>query len=496
MIKHSVRYLFTGFLLFSLMTSHIVNASLHLPNVLSSNMVLQRDKPVAIWGTADPGIPVHVRFAGQDKSVTTSPDGKWLVTLDAMPASFEPRDMAILAGKDTTLTNILVGEVWLCGGQSNMEYPMRIGLKKYKAPKRGADLADTEWKSGGNTHIRLLRIEKKNSLPDCTTNGWTACADSTLAPFSAAGYYFGKHLQEVLNVPVGLISSNWGGSRIERWTPASAYEQSPLFAAEAARKPVYIDQIDAGLHYNSMIAPLAPYTLRGFIWYQGESNAMIHDANYAEKTQLLLNAWRTAFQNPDAPFYYVQIAPYYYTKRKDKLAHTPETMAEFCELQTKCLSIPGTGQAIVTDLVDDPSNIHPSYKWEVGRRLSLWALARTYGQQGLVYSGPQYKAMKVKGIRLELTFDYVGNGLVAGRHNAETNAFEVVSDAPLTWFEVAGKDGVFHAAVAMIRGDKVLVSCPEVKKPVQVRFAWNETAMPNLFNREGLPAVPFRASKR
>jgi len=469
-------------------------ASIHLPNVLTSNMVLQRDCPVIIWGSSEPDNQVSVVFAGQTKTTKAGLDGRWSVALDPLSVSFEPRNMHISTSvSDTVLNNILVGEVWLCGGQSNMEYPMRRGLKKYAAPGRGADLADAEWRSGGNRHIRLLYVEKKNSLPDCTTKGWTECADSTLAPFSAVGYYFGKALQEALNVPVGLISSNWGGSRIERWTPVEAYEASPVFAAEAAEKPVRINNIDAGLHYNSMIAPLAPYALKGFIWYQGESNAMIHDTRYVEETQLMLDAWRSAFQQPDAPFYYVQIAPYYYTKRKDKLAHTPETMAEFCELQTKCLSLPGTGQVIVTDLVDNLADIHPSYKWEVGRRLSLVALAKTYGQSDLVCSGPQFKSVTVKKNRIELSFDYVGTGLTAGKHTAETNAFEVVAGEELSWFEVAGKDSVFHQARAVIAGDKVLVFSPEVKKPVQVRFAWNETAMPNLFNKEGLPAVPFRA---
>ncbi|HET9571039.1 MAG TPA: sialate O-acetylesterase, partial [Bacteroidales bacterium] len=240
------------------------------------------------------------------------------------------------------------------------------------------------------------------------------------------------------------------------------------------------------------IEPLAPYALKGFIWYQGESNAMIEDARYVEKTKLLLDAWRSTFRNPTAPFYYVQIAPYYYSKRKDKKIHTPQMMAEFCSLQTKCLRLPYTGQAIVTDLVDDLTNIHPSYKWEVGRRLSLLALNKTYGKTDLVCSGPQFKSMKASGKSLVLTFDHVGSGLTAGQHNTITNAFEALPSVKLTWFEVAAKgDTLFHPATAIIQNGKVIVSCPEVKKPAQVRFCWNETAMPNFFNKEGLPAVPF-----
>ncbi len=484
-------------LFFALSLALSIKAGIKLPNVLTSNMVLQREQPVPIWGTAQPGEPITVSFAGQSKNAFAGEDGSWSVSLDPISASFEPRVMRISAsGKDTILENILVGDVWLCGGQSNMEYPMRIGLKRYAAPARGENIAEKEWKSGGNTNIRLILVEKKRSLPDCTTKGWQDCSDSTLSVFSAAGYYFGKNLQETLKVPIGLISSNWGGTRIEPWTPSSAYEKSPVFATETAVKPYKIDNSEVGSLYNSMIAPLAPLALKGFIWYQGESNAMFEDARYVEKTQLMLDAWRSAFKNPTAPFYFVQIAPYYYSKRKDKMQHTPQLLAEFCEQQTRCLSIPYTGQAVVTDLVDNLADIHPSYKWEVGRRLALLALNKTYGKSDLVCSGPQFKSMATKGKTLVLTFDNVGAGITAGQHNPQTNAFESLPATDLTWFEVAAKgDTVFHAAKAIILNNKVVVSCPEVKNPAQLRFCWNETAMPNFFNKDGLPAVLFRASK-
>lgn len=484
--------------LFALLLSCFgLQAGIKLPNVLTSNMVLQRDQPVPIWGTSLPGESVTVAFAGQSKNAQAAADGRWQVSLDPMPASFEKRDLRISAsGQDTVLQNILVGDVWLCGGQSNMEYPMRISLKRYAGPVRGENEAEKEWIGGGNSNIRLMLVQKVRSLPDCTTKGWQECTDSTLSVFSACGYFFGKNLQESLKVPIGLISSNWGGTRIEPWTPGSLYEKSPVFTAETAVKPYKIDNSEVGSLYNSMIAPLAPFALKGFIWYQGESNASIEDARYVEKTQLMLDAWRSAFKNPTAPFYYVQIAPYYYSKRKDKMKHTTELLPKFCEQQTKCLSIPSTGQAVVTDLVDKLSDIHPSYKWEIGRRLSLLALNKTYGKTDLVCSGPQFKSMAAKGKTLVLTFDNVGSGLTAGQHNAQTNAFECLPATDLTWFEVAAKgDTLFHPAKAIILNDKVIVSCPEVKKPAQLRFCWDETAMPNFFNKEGLPAVPFRASK-
>jgi sialate O-acetylesterase len=483
------------FLLAFSMLALSATAEIKLPNVLTSNMILQRDQPVAIWGTTEPNQKVEVRFAGQVKTTQASATGKWILNLDPMPASFESRNLELSsAGKDTVLTNVLVGEVWLCGGQSNMEYPMDIRLKKYTRPFRGDDLAAREIRQGGSPNIRLMLVEKVKSLPDCTTKGWQECSDSTMASFSAVAYFFGKNLQETLKVPVGLIASSWGGTRIEPWTPESAYEQSPAFSAEAAQKPCQIDNSSVGLLYNSMIAPLAPYTLKGFIWYQGESNAMNHETRYVEKTKLMLDAWRSIFQQPAAPFYYVQIAPYYYTQRKkDKLKHTVKLLAEFGEMQTRCLELPYTGQVVVTDLVDDLSNIHPSYKWEVGRRLSLIALAKTYNKDQLVYSGPMFQSAQAKKNKLILTFSHVGSGLTAGVHDQRSNDFQTVSNEELSWFEVAAaNDTVFHPAKAVIQGNTVVLTCPEVKKPKQIHFAWNEAAMPNFFNREGLPAVPFR----
>lgn len=453
------------------------------------------DKPVPVWGGADAGKVVTVEFAGQKKTAVSDNNGKWIVTLDAMKAGFTPLDLKISTSDfDTTLTNILIGEVWLCGGQSNMEYPMKRELKKYAAPVRGDDYSAMELKKGKNERIRLMQVEKVNSLPDCTSKGWVECNDSTLASFSSAGYFFGKYIQSEINVPVGLISSNWGGSRIERWTPEKAYLQSAVFSSETVEKPVKIDNSDAGLHFNSMIAPLGPYALRGFIWYQGESNAMIHDKRYVEKTKLLLDAWRDVFKAKDAPFYFVQIAPYLYTRRKDKMQHTPQTMAEFCELQTKCLELPGTGQAIVTDLVDNPSDIHPSYKWEVGRRLALIALNKTYGKKDVVFSGPVYKSMKIKGDKIFIGFNHTGGGLTSGKRNDETNEFEPLEKKELTWFSISGEDGIFYPAKAQIKGDEVIVWSAEVKKPKHVRFAWDEVAMPDFYNMNGLPAVPFRTN--
>ena len=210
---------------------------------------------------------------------------------------------------------------------------------------------------------------------------------------------------------------------------------------------------------------------------------MINDGmRYSDKFELMVNAWRKAWNNAELPFYFVQISPYYYTKRKDKLPHTPETLAEFWEAQAKTLAVPHTGMVVTTDLVDKLSDIHPSYKWEVGRRLSLLALSNTYNKKGFETSGPVYNSMKIKGDKLILEFKNVGGGLMSK------------DGKPLTWFTIAGSDGVFIPADAVIEKNKVVVSSASVKKPKAVRFAWDETAMPNFFNKEGLPAVPFRTN--
>jgi sialate O-acetylesterase len=233
--------------------------------------------------------------------------------------------------------------------------------------------------------------------------------------------------------------------------------------------------------YKGLIEPLIPFTIKGVLWYQGESNLMVEDQQtYPAKFELLLNTWRSVFKNENLPFYFVQIAPYLYTARKDAKQHTITSLPEFWEAQTKCLQFTNTGMVVTTDLVDDLTNIHPSYKWTVGRRLALVALHKTYGQKQALYSGPVYKSAKIKKNTIVLQFTNVGSGLTTNDGNA------------LTWFSIAGEDGKFVNATAEIKRDKVIVSSSEVAMPKYVRFAWDEKAQPNLINKEGLPAVPFR----
>ncbi len=463
-------------LLLLLLLPFTLSAQLRLPKVLGSNMVLQRDKPLPVWGWATPGEQVTVSFAGQQQVVNADTAGYWKITLAPVQANDQPQAMTIKAGNTLTLSNLLVGEVWLCSGQSNMEYPMKRG--KYAKPARGIDSAELELKNAYPS-IRIFNVQKVLSTPDVTTTGWNEASGESLEKFSAAGFFFAKHLYQQLHVPIGIINSSWGGSRIEPWTPAEGYKALPAFAVEAQKTPFMIDSVVPGRNYSSMIAPLAPFALRGFLWYQGESNCMMNDGmRYADKMQALVESWRNKWGSDDLPFYSVQLAPYYYTKRPDRIKHTPETLPEFWEAQVQSEKIPLSRSIVVTDLVDDPSDIHPSYKWEVGRRLALVALANDY-KLNVVSSGPVFAKMKRKKGRAILSFK-----------NAD--GLRAVDGKSLSWFTIAGNDGVFQPANAVINRNKVIVSAAGKKRPKAVRFAWQETAMPNLVNGAGLPAVPFR----
>lgn len=467
-------------LVFSFLMVGFVSAEIILPKVITNNMVLQREKSVAIWGKADVNEKVTVKFEGQIKTVVADSSGNWEVKLNPMSASAVPRKMIISGSNTITLDNILVGEVWLCSGQSNMEYPLDLRLHKFVAPKKGEDLAEKELKGNKNPLIRFLYVERKlqTELP---TKGWTDCNDSLFRFVSAAGYFFAKELANELKVPIGIISSSWGGTRVEQWTPPTAYEQSPLFKDSVFGKPNFkIDGMIPGKMFTGMLLPIIPYTIKGFLWYQGESNLMIHDtATFAAKTKLMIDTWRGRWNDNKMPFYFVQIAPYYYSKRKDKLQHGTDLLPYYWEAQAKCLDIPNTGMVVTTDLVDNLNNIHPSYKWEVGRRLSLWALAKDYGKK-IVFSGPLYSKIKIKKNSIELEFTHTGSGLISA--NVQ----------PLNWFTIAGGDKKFVVAKALIKGNKVIVSSKDVINPIAVRFAWDETAMPNFCNKEKLPASPFR----
>lgn len=454
-------------------------AQIKLPGVIGSNMILQRDKPVSIWGWARPEAGVSLTFDKQQLSVKADGSGYWRAILKPLSASFSPKEMLIKSDtSELRLSNILVGEVWLCSGQSNMEYTMKL-RSNYAGPKIGVDSAAAEL-GKHRPEIRLLYVEKKVGQPDIVSEGWSESKGELLGKTAALAYFFAKDLSASLKVPVGVISSSWGGSRIEPWTAAENYKKIPAFRAESSMDTLKIDGVIPGKNYRSMILPLAPFAIRGVLWYQGESNCMIeeHDMRYAYKQQALVENWREIFEDKKMPFYYVLIAPHTYTRRKDKMKHTAESLPLFWEQQTEAARIPNTGFITVSDLVDDVTDIHPSYKWEVGRRLAALALTKTYGQPR-PYIGPQYSGMKISGDKLILNFKNA-----AGLRTRDGKAPD--------WFLISGADGKFVPAKAMISGERVILSAAELKAPRQARFAWEETAMPNLENAAGLPAVPFR----
>lgn len=463
------------FLILMLALAVKVDARILLPQVLSSNMVLQRDKPVTIWGFGAAGEPVSVSFAGQLKQTTTDASGKWKVLLDPLKTNAVPAVMTIKGSNEILLSNILVGEVWLCSGQSNMEYPMRklVKVKKPLNPKLGAPLDEVE--KAHNPLIRIFLVNRKElAKPDSIHKSWSIAEDSALRAFSAAGYFFAKELQAQLGVPIGMISSAVSGSAIEPWIPkeklASGYFQDKKTGN------------DPGKFYTPMIEPLTPLAIRGFLWYQGETNCFLKEnISYTYKMDALINSWRTAWKDQELSFYYVQIAPFNYSATKNKVVLDENTEPEFWEAQAQIMRLPNTGMIVTTDLNDYNDDLHPNYKWVIGRRLANWALAKTY-QKPMVYSGPMYKSVKFKKGTAEITFDYVGGGMVAEDGKA------------LSGFELAGPDGKFIPAKAVSKGQKILVSSKGLKKAVSLRFGWSESAKSNLYNTAGLPAMPFRTN--
>ncbi|HEV2693654.1 MAG TPA: sialate O-acetylesterase [Verrucomicrobiae bacterium] len=465
-------------------------AELSLPAIFGDNMVLQQQMPVPVWGWAAPGTTVTVTFAGQTKSARAAADGKWLVKLGKLAASFKPASLAVTGDGTKSFTNILVGEVWLGSGQSNMEKP--IGKQAGQKPtfNAEAELAAADFPS-----IRIFKIDKtlaateQSQLPK--NSGWLACSSNSLdgISFSAAAYFFGREIHTNLHVPVGLVESSWGGTRIEPWTAPVGFKTVASLGKLAV--PIAgtgkLGNTNPLAIYNAMIAPITGFAMRGALWYQGESNCMgTNDDDYltyTEKMEALVIGWRKVWGEGSFPFYFVQIAPFKYYGGKVVRVKSPETLAEFWALQERAAQgIKNTGMAATTDLTDNLDDIHPRNKSEVGHRLALLALDKTYGVK-VVSSGPVFKSVTFTGSKAVVKFDHADGGLVSK------------GGGPLTWFTVAGAGGKFVPATATIADGTVEVSAADIAEPKAVRFAWAETAQPNLFNGAGLPAIPFETGK-
>ncbi len=445
-----------------------VNAQVQLPSIFNDQMVLQQQFEAPIWGWAKPGTQITIKPGWSDQKVTTVTDGegKWTTKIST-PAAGGPYTLSI---NEHTLKNVMIGEVWICSGQSNMQFALTQ-----------SDNWQDELRFANEPDIRLFYVARENAdEPKKDIYGkWVLCDSTSAKTFSAVAYYFGKELYWNLDVPIGLIHVSWGGSSAQAWV-------NEQMLASAPSGQYYIDTYQSRIRnsapgnlprnhqtpaslYNGMLKPLIPFGIRGAIWYQGEANRDRPDL-YTDLMSLLIRDWRNEWGQGEFPFYFVQIAPFNYNE--------PDMGAFTRDAQRKTLSVPNTGMAVTMD-IGNPTNIHPTNKREVGHRLALWALARDYGRSKIVYSGPLYKSLETKSNKAILSFDHVGSGLMS-------------RGTPLTHFEIAGADKIFQTAEAKIKGDKVIVSSEFVPEPLAVRFAFHNGDEPNLFNKEGLPASSFR----
>lgn len=483
-------------------------ADVALPSVFASGMVLQRDRAVPVWGTADPSEQVVVEVAGQIQQTLADPSGRWKLSLNPMRAGGPVQMLVRGRSSRQVLDDVLVGEVWICSGQSNMDWP----LQKSATAQQAIATADLPT-------LRLFKLDRVAAdlpLSDCKATGWQKSSPSSSPAFSGVGYFFARHLHDELGVPVGIIQTSWGGTRIEAWTDRAVFESDPDVSpvlqverdlrsraptdkvrfeadlkqwqvaatlAEAQgkplpRKPVQPASLQErnypGRLYSGMVAPLAPYGIRGVIWYQGEANV-----SRAWPYRLLLPAmirnWRAAWGDESLPFGIVQLAGYGPVQTGPGEASPRAELRETQRLTA--MGVPHTGLTVAID-VGQPDDIHPTRKQEVGDRLALWALATVYGRD-LVFSGPMYKSMQIEGDKVRLTFDHA-------------TGLRPDGDGELQGFEVAGEERTFHRAKAEIIGDAVVVSSTEVPAPVAVRYGWANSPVCNLENAADLPASPFR----
>ncbi len=456
-------------------------ADVRLPALFSDNMVLQQKLTAPVWGWADEGEEVKVTFRGKTAK-TKAKNGKWMAELTGLKAG-GPDDLVVEGKNRIEIKNVLVGEVWIASGQSNMEWPLK---QSYESAKDIAACA--------NPKMRLFLVQKAktNSPAEDVKGQWKDCDPANVPGFSAVAYYFGRNLQEARKVPVGLIGTYWGGSPAEAWMSQQKLESNPVYKKDILDKyAAAVQKAEAdpkknpgwrpGELYNGMIAPLIPYGIEGAIWYQGESNAGRAE-QYRSLFADMIRNWRQDWGRRDFPFLAVQLAPWDKNKKRALEVITEKTgdsdWAELREAQwlaTKTL--PKVGMAVITD-VGDKDDIHPTKKEAVGVRLALAARGIAYGEK-IEYSGPLYQKMRIKGNEAILSFEHTGGGLVA-------------EGGELKGFTICGPDKKFVWAHAEIRGDTVVVSSPEVSQPVAVRFGWADYPVVNLWNKAGLPASPFR----
>lgn len=438
-------------------------AKIWLPSVISDNMVLQRSSTVTIWGwTTNPIESITVTGSWDHVAVTENAyQGKWSVQLTT-PDAGGPYSVTIKGHENITLSNVLIGEVWITSGQSNMEWSASNGINNAQEEIDHANFPD----------IRLFQVPKYQSpTPQDNSPGqWTACRPETMKNFSAVAYFFGRKLYKELNVPIGLINASWGGTRAEVWLNAKNLSNDSDFVdLEQHYTENKWHSSKYGYMYNAMIAPLIPFKINGAIWYQGEANRLTPHT-YSKLLTSLIKSWREEW-GYDFSFYLVQIAPFNYKEKNAGVLIREAQLNTFKKLQN-------TGMVVVSD-IGDINNIHPKNKQDVGERLANWALAKNYDFTDIVFSGPVYREVKRDGKKMVVFFDYATDGLTK-------------KGDELTNFEICGPDRIFQNAQASIESNTVRVWNNKIKDPVAVRFAWDNSAEPNLFNKAGLPASCFR----
>jgi len=447
--------------------------------VFTDNMVLQREKPVTIWGVAAPQEEVSVSFAGQTVKTKANADGAWKLQLAALMASKENRTLTA-TGKENTLTlkNVLVGEVWLCSGQSNMEQPLWNKNPRFR--DRNGFLV-SQFANVPLIRFALMAKYDFSTQPRTDyTMQWEVCSPETAKKLSAVSYYYGLTLFQNLDIPVGLITSHWGGTRIEPWTPPCGFESVPSLKGildALGNLKERTSPEEKNLHqqptvlFNRMIYPFVPYTLRGAIWYQGESNRG-EGMLYCDKMHALLNGWKKVFENPELKFYFVQLAPFRYGNNPQALPEIWEAQQTFAEEEKDA------GMAVIND-VGNINDIHPYDKEIVGRRLALLALKRDYGRAEIKADAPTLKTHMIENGQFVLTFNNASEWYTTGNQ-------------PIKNFKVAGADGTPVEAKATIKDAQLIVGAESVKNPKQLFYMWNETDEGNLFNEACLPLGAFR----
>ena len=442
-----------------------LSADVKLPVVIGDNMVVQRDIEAPIWGWADPGEEVTVSFSGKTLSTKADAEGNWSVKLPKQSANKTPQEMKIKGKNEIVLKNILVGDVWICSGQSNMEWPLSRCSKTAK---------DDAAAQKDNKNLRLFRIPKhiKSTKPEKDTIGkWSTTENSAdCLSFSGCGFFFGVKLQKELDIPIGLIDTSWGGTPVDQWISNEAYES----VLKQKRKGASI--------YNAMVAPLRPYGIKGAIWYQGESNRMNKYPSYFHKLDALISGWRKDFQVGDFPFYLVQIAPYNYNKKNKNATDNGFLCRNIWATQYKAADeIKNCGIVPTHDTLHGVINdIHPWDKKPVSERLANLALKKDYGKD-VSWTGPKVASAKLESGKVVVSFSHIEKGLTTNDGKAPS------------YFEVAGEDKVFKAATAKIEGDKVVLESKEVSAPKYVRMGWEQTFVPNLADKNGWPAFQFSA---